>query len=209
MKEQKKTRDNASFTGTGFSSPLLMEEVNKALEVLKSGGLLLYPTDTIWGIGCDATNKEAVDKIFKLKKREEIKSMIVLVDLEQKLNRYLKEVPEIAWDLIENSDKPLTIIYPDATGLASNLIHEDGSIAIRVVKDEFCNKLINRFGKPIVSTSANISGEATPETFKDISASILHGVDYVVNLRQNESGIVKPSTIIKLAMNGEIKIIRN
>ena len=185
------------------------QEIKNAIDTLLKGGTILYPTDTVWGIGCDATNKEAVDKILKLKKRSGAKSLIVLIDKEQQLNKYINEVPAIAWDLIEHSDKPLTIIYPGAKALAPNVLNEDGSVGIRVVKDEFCRKLINRFGKPIVSTSANISGEQTPKKFKEISSPILQGVDYIVNLRQTEPCIKEPSTIIKLAMNGEVKIIRD
>ena len=189
---------------------MIYEEINKAIEVLKAGGVILYPTDTIWGLGCDATNAEAADKIFKIKKREESKSLIILIDNENKLNRYLKDIPPLAYDLIDNTDTPLTIIYPGAKGLAPNIINSDGSIAIRIPlnKDEFCVKLIEKFGKPIVSTSANISGNPAPISFKYIDKSILDEVDYIVNLRQDETGKNKPSAIIKLEMNGEFKIIR-
>lgn len=187
---------------------IMDEEIRKAIEVLKAGGTVLYPTDTVWGIGCDATNKEAVDKVYKIKQRSESKSLIVLVDNDQKLNKYLKDVPAIAWDLIEFADKPLTIIYPDARGLAPNAIAEDGTVAIRLTSDEFCKKLIGKFNKPIISTSANISGEATPQSFSAISPDILKSVDYVVNWRQHEKNNPPPSTIIQLQMNGEIKIIR-
>ena len=189
---------------------MMQEEINKAIEVLKAGGTILYPTDTIWGLGCDATNAEAVNKIFKIKKREESKSLIVLMDNENRLNRYLKDIPPLAYDLIDNADKPLTIIYPGAKGLASNVINSDGSIAVRIPLNQeiFCVKLITKFGKPIVSTSANISGEPAPISFKDIDKSILHEVDYIVNLPQDEMGTSKPSAIIKLEMNGEFKIIR-
>lgn len=188
----------------------MQEEIQKALEVLKSGGTILYPTDTVWGLGCDATNPEAVEKIFKIKKRQEIKSLIVLIDNENKLNRYLKDIPEMAYDLIDNTDKPLTIIYPGAKNLAQNAIDNDGSIGIRIPLNSglFCVKLIEKFGKPIVSTSANLSGEPTPYSFKEIDERILHEVDYVVNLCQQETTRVKPSSIIKLELNGEFKIIR-
>jgi L-threonylcarbamoyladenylate synthase len=184
------------------------EEIRKAIEVLKSGGTILYPTDTVWGIGCDATNESAVEKIFKIKQRSESKSLIVLVDNDQKLNRYLNDVPAVAWDLIEHSEKPITIIYPGARGLAKNAIAEDGSVGIRLTNDEFCRKLIGRFNKPIISTSANISGEPTPGNFSQISPAILTSVDHVVNWRQNEKNNPPPSTIIQLKMNGEFKIIR-
>lgn len=184
------------------------EEIRKALETLKSGGTILYPTDTVWGLGCDATNKDAVDKIFRIKQRAESKSLIVLVDNDQKLNKYLKDVPAMAWDLIEFSEKPITIIYPDARGLAPNAVAEDGSVGIRLTKDEFCRKLIGKFNKPIISTSANISGQPTPSSFSEISPEIIKSVDHVVNWRQHEKKTPPPSTIIKLAMNGEFTIIR-
>jgi len=176
-------------------------------KILKSGGTILYPTDTIWGIGCDATNKEAVEKIFSIKKRSESKSLIVLLDRPENLNRYIIDVPALAWDLIELTDKPLTIIYPKAHGFAPNVYAEDGSIGIRITKDEFCRKLIQRLGKPLVSTSANISGEPSPSQFSDISTAILKEVDYVVH-SPSENKNAKPSAIIKLGMNGEIEILR-
>ncbi|MBL7884229.1 MAG: threonylcarbamoyl-AMP synthase [Bacteroidia bacterium] len=184
------------------------EEIKNVLEVLRKGGTILYPTDTVWGIGCDARNKEAVNKVFKIKQRAEYKSMVTLVCDEKMLNRYVKEVPAIAWDLIEAAETPLTIIYPDARMLAENVIAADGSVGIRLVKDEFCRNLIHRFGKPIVSTSANISGEPSPSSFNEIKLDILNKVDYIVNLRKNENNNTQPSTIIKVALNGEIKIIR-
>jgi L-threonylcarbamoyladenylate synthase len=184
------------------------DEIKNALEVLKKGGTILYPTDTVWGIGCDARNKEAVNKVFKIKQRAEYKSMVTLVCDEKMLNRYVKDVPAIAWDLIETAERPLTIIFPDARMLAENVIAADGSVGIRLVKDEFCKNLIHRFGKPIVSTSANISGEPAPSGFKEIKLDILNKVDYIVNLRQKETNNTQPSTIIKIAMNGEFKIIR-
>lgn len=186
----------------------MIEEINTTLKVLKEGGTILYPTDTVWGLGCDATNSEAIQKLFKIKKREESKSLIILIDDETKLNKYVKEVPEIAWELIESSERPLTIIFPAACNLPKNLVAADGSIAIRVVKDEFCRKLINRLGKPLVSTSANISGESTPASFHQISKDVLNSVDHVVNLRQDEMSTNPPSSIIQLGLGGEIKIIR-
>lgn len=182
-------------------------QLQEAVTILKTGGTILYPTDTIWGIGCDATNKEAVEKIFSIKKRSESKSLIVLLDRPENLNKYILEVPALAWDLIELTDKPLTIIYPKARGFASNVFAEDGSIGIRITKDDFCRKLIQRFGKPIVSTSANVSGEASPASFSEISPTILKAVDYVVN-SSSENKNAKPSAIIKLGENGEIKILR-
>ena len=184
------------------------QELKKALEVLHKGGTILYPTDTVWGIGCDARSKDAVDKIFKIKQRAEYKSMVVLVCDEKMLNRYVKEVPAAAWDLIEAADSPLTIIYPNGRGLAQNVIAADESVGIRIVKDDFCRDLIHKFGKPIVSTSANISGETAPASFGGIAKEVLNKVDYVVNWRQNEINNTKPSSIISVAMNGEIKIFR-
>lgn len=184
------------------------EEIKNALEVLRKGGTILYPTDTVWGIGCDARNKDAVAKVFKIKQRAEYKSMVTLVCDNTMLNRFVKEVPEVAWDLMDAADTPLTIIYPDARMLAENVIAADGSVGIRMVKDEFCKNLIHKFGKPIVSTSANISGENPPSTFNDIKIDILNNVDYIVNLRHSENNNTQPSTIIKVALNGEFKIIR-
>ena len=184
------------------------KEINRCIEVMKKGGTILYPTDTIWGIGCDATNEKAVDKIYRLKKRINIKSLIILLDNVESLSKYVKTIPTIAWDLMENVDKPLTIIYPNAQNLPNNVVAEDNSIAIRIVKEEFCIRLIRSFGKPIVSSSANISGEPAPLVFKCVSKEILKGVDYVVNLYQDRLQEVKPSRIIKLNENGEFNIIR-
>lgn len=185
----------------------LKKEIQNSFEVLSNGGIILYPTDTVWGIGCDAKSESAVQKVYDLKKREASKSLIVLIDEAYKLNLYVKQVPNVAWDLVEYAEKPLTIIYPGAINLAKNLINTDGTIAIRVIKEEFCKNLLRKFQKPIVSTSANISGESTPLTFKEISSSILRGVDYIVNLRQKEE-LSSPSTIIKLELNGRISFIR-
>jgi L-threonylcarbamoyladenylate synthase len=187
---------------------MLKDEINKALEVLKSGGLILYPTDTIWGIGCDATNADAVDKVYKLKGRAEEKSLIVLLENDNKLQSYVKEVPEIAYDLIEFAENPLTIIYSGAKNLAPNAIAKDGSIGIRVVKHDFCEQLLQRFRKPLISTSANISGEASPACFDEISDEIKTGVDYVVNLEQHDRSKRKASTIMKLETDGLFSFIR-
>lgn len=184
------------------------EEIKKACEVLNNGDLILYPTDTIWGIGCDATNEEAVKKVYELKKRIDSKAMIVLLDNAVKLNYYIKDVPELSWDLIEMADKPLTIIYDNARNVAPGLIAEDGSLAIRVTTEKFSNELCKRFRKAIVSTSANISGQSSPLCFNEISDEIKNGVDYIVNFRQDDSTKAKPSSIIKLGLYGEIKIIR-
>jgi L-threonylcarbamoyladenylate synthase len=173
--------------------------------VLAKGGTILYPTDTIWGIGCDATNPEAVEKVYKIKKRMETKSLIVLLDDESKLKEYTTMVPEIAYDLVRSVDTPLTIIYPAARNLAPNVIAEDGSIAIRIIRNKFCQKLIKAFGKPIVSTSANISGQPAPLMFKRIPGEILNQVDYIVELDQEVLGEVKPSTIIRIKITGSLK----
>lgn len=184
------------------------EDINKALEILKEGGIILYPTDTIWGIGCDATNEDAVKKIYEIKKREDSKSMLVLLDNPGKLQSYIDEVPEIAWDIIETTTKPITIIYPNARNLAKNLVAEDNSIGIRITDEDFTKNLIFRFKKPIVSTSANISGDKSPMNYGEISDFIKDSVDYIVGYRQEETANPKPSSIIKLGIKGEIKIIR-
>lgn len=185
----------------------MQEEIQKAYDVLKEGGTILYPTDTVWGIGCDATNAEAVAKIYKLKQREESKSMIVLMNGEKMIYNVFKEIPEVAWEILDISDKPTTLILDNPRNVAPNLIAEDKSLGMRLVKDPFCFKLLERLKKPLVSTSANISGKATPLTFKEISSEIIKGVDYVVNL-QRESPAGKPSSIIKIGNNLQVKIIR-
>lgn len=184
------------------------DDIKKAVEVMHQGGIILYPTDTIWGIGCDATNRDAVQRIYTLKNRLDSKAMLVLLDSENKLQQYISEVPEIAWQLIEVNDKPMTIIYPGAKNLAPNLIAEDGSIGIRVARDEFCEKLISRNKKPVVSTSANISGEPSPEFFDQISDQIKEGVDYIVRWRQDDTASRLPSSIIKIFSDGHFQIIR-
>ncbi|WP_075603423.1 L-threonylcarbamoyladenylate synthase [Saccharicrinis aurantiacus] len=184
------------------------DDLKKAIEVLQNGGLILYPTDTVWGIGCDATNPEAVKKIYDLKQREDSKSMLVLLDSDAKLPSYMQEVPEMAYDLIELSEKPITIIFPGAKNLANNLIGEDGTIGIRVSSEQFSQQLCARFKKPIVSTSANINGEDSPQNFGQISEEIKAGVDYVVGFRQDETSNPPPSSIMKLGVDGQIQIIR-
>ena len=187
---------------------MFKEEINKALAILKAGGIILYPTDTVWGLGCDATNPEAVAKIYALKNRADSKSMIILLDTENKLQSYVNEVPDIAYDLIEYTEKPLTIIYSGAKNLAGNLISEDKTIGIRIPKHDFCQQLIQRFRKPIVSTSANVSGEPSPINFSKIDQKIMHGVDYVVDLEKESSEIKQPSTIMKLEVDGQFTFIR-
>lgn len=184
------------------------KEISAAIETLQKGGIILYPTDTIWGLGCDATNKDAVSRIYDIKQRKDEKSMLILLDDAEKLHDHVRQVPDIAWNLIEVADKPLTLIYPGAYNVAENLIAEDGSVGIRIVKDEFCRKLINRFRKPIVSTSANISGMPWPPNFQKIDRNILKLVDYIVKLRQKEESRGKPSGIIKLGPSGEVHVIR-
>ena len=183
------------------------QEVHKAFEIIKEGGIILYPTDTVWGIGCDATNSEAVAKIYQLKQREDSKSMIVLMNGEKMIYNVFKEVPEVAWQIIDLSEKPTTIILDQPRNVAPNLIASDKTLGIRLVKEPFCFKLMEKMKKPLVSTSANISGQPTPIAFKDISQEIIKGVDYVVNLHQDKIA-GKPSTIIKLTSDAQVKIIR-
>lgn len=183
------------------------EEIHNAYEVIKDGGIILYPTDTVWGIGCDATNPEAVAKIFALKKRAETQSMIVLMNGEKMIYNVFKEIPEAAWQIIDLSEKPTTIILDNPRNVAPNLISADKSLGMRIVKEPFCFKLMEKMKKPLVSTSANISGEPTPLSFKEISQEIIKGVDYVVNLHREKVG-GKPSAIIKLTNDSQVKILR-
>ncbi len=183
------------------------KDIEESVKVLKSGGIILYPTDTIWGIGCDATNENAVQKIFSLKERPEKKSFIVLVSEGKEINNYVANADKIM-EYLTKTKKPTTVIYEHAKNVAQNLISNDGTIAIRIVKDEFCKALITQFKKPIVSTSANISGQASPENYKAISKKIKNGVDYIVQHRQNDLSKSSPSSIIKLNKDGDIEIIR-
>ena len=175
---------------------------------MAAGGLILYPTDTIWGIGCDATNEEAVRRVYELKRRSDHKAMLLLMDSSAKLNYYVQEVPDVAWELIELADSPLTVIYSGARNVAPNLLAEDGSVGIRITQEEFSHKLCERFRKPLVSTSANVSGEPSPANFSEISATIKAGVDYIVRYRQDDLSKAAPSHIIKLGAGGLVKIIR-
>lgn len=184
------------------------DDIKKAVEVMRNGGIILYPTDTIWGIGCDATNRDAVKKIYKLKQRNDHKAMICLVDSDSRLQRYVRNVPEVAWDLLELAEKPTTVILDNAVNLADNLIADDGSIAMRITREPFSKELCYRFQKPIVSTSANISGEPAAQNYRDINEEILNSVDYVCWSRRQEHKPHNPSSIIKLSENGEVKIIR-
>jgi L-threonylcarbamoyladenylate synthase len=185
------------------------EDIRDSLIVLKNGGIILYPTDTIWGIGCDATNPAAVEKIFQIKSRSENKSLLILVNGIQMIERYVAEIPDIVYELTSVSDNPLTIIYPSGKNLAPGVCNEDGSVGIRICHDEFCSELINRFRKPIVSTSANFSGKPSPENFSAIEPLVIDSVDYVVKYRQNDRQKHSASPVIKIEQNGTIKIIRN
>jgi L-threonylcarbamoyladenylate synthase len=198
----------------------MKEEIQKALEVLRSGGIILYPTDTVWGIGCDASDPEAVAKVYAIKNREDSKSLVLLASDMDMICRYVKEVPEMAVQLVEVNDKPMTIIYPDAIAgekgcmksdrrcLAFNTVAEDGTVGIRIPMMDFCQQLVARFGRPIVSTSANVSGQPTPAFFDEISEEIKAGVDYIVQARQDDREKKQPSSIIKFEKNGTFAIIR-
>lgn len=190
--------DKADFT----------EDLKNAVQCLKKGGIILYPTDTVWGIGCDARNSEAVKKIYQLKRRADSKSMLVLVNNKNALEKTVEDIPEITWDLLEAAVNPITIIYDNAKGVAQELLADDGSLGIRVTKDFFSNELCKRLGAPLVSTSANISGEKTPSFFNEISEVIKSGVDYIVRYRQDDLTPNSPSNIVKLSKGGVIKIIR-
>ncbi len=187
---------------------MLRDELAKALKVVQEGGIILYPTDTIWGIGCDATNSDAVKKIYQLKRRDEAKSMIILLDTDNKLESYIQEVPPVAYDLIEFSENPLTLIMPGAKNVSPALISADGSLGVRIVKHDFCQQLIQRLRKPLVSTSANISGAPSPQNFGQIEPEIIDGVDYVVDLEQHATEMKKPSTIMRLQPDGRFEFIR-
>ncbi len=187
---------------------MLRDEVANAFKVIQDGGIILYPTDTIWGIGCDATNTEAVKKIYRLKQRDEAKSMIILLDTENKLQSYVTEVPEVAYDLINYAENPLTLVMPGARNISPALISNDGSIGVRIVKHQFCEQLIQRMRKPLVSTSANISGKPSPQYFSQIDQEIIEGVDYVVDIDQHSMEIKNPSTIMRLEPNGTFVFLR-
>lgn len=184
------------------------DDIRQAVEVMNKGGIILYPTDTIWGIGCDATNPEAVKRVYDIKHRNDAKALITLIDSEAKLEAYVTNVPEVAWQLIEVAEKPLTIIYDGARNLAPNLLAEDGSVGIRITREEFSKNLCMRMRRAIVSTSANISGEPSPKCFADISPDIINAVDYVCTSRRNEEKNPPASNIIKLGAGGEVKVIR-
>ena len=184
------------------------DDIRQAVETMRKGGVILYPTDTVWGIGCDATNAEAVARIYKIKQRDDSKAMICLVDSDVRLQRYVRDVPGVAWDLMELAVKPTTVILDNATNLANNLVAEDGSIAMRITREPFSKELCYRFQKPVVSTSANISGQPAAQNYCDISQEIIDAVDYVCWSRRQEHKPHKPSSIIRLTKSGEVTIIR-
>ena len=183
-------------------------DIKRACETLRRGGVILYPTDTVWGIGCDATNAEAVAKVYALKHRENSKAVICLVDSMARLSRYVRDIPSVAWDIAETATTPVTIIYDGAVGLAPNVVADDGSVAVRVTAEEFSRQLCYRFQKPIVSTSANISGQPTAQNFRDISPELIEAVDYVCCSRRQEKLPHRPSSIIRLRPDGQVTVIR-
>ena len=185
----------------------IINNSKEAYAVLKKGGLILYPTDTVWGLGCDATNAAAVSKIYALKQRDERKSLICLVSDFKMLNQYIENIPEVAYDILKYASKPTTIVYDSPIRIAENLVAEDDTLAVRVTQDDFCKTLIKKLGRPLVSTSANISGNDTPKSFKEIDEAILNGVDYIVNLQRNKK-TGPPSAIIRLRNNGQVEVIR-
>lgn len=184
------------------------QDLINSLEVLLKGGTILYPTDTIWGIGCDATSQEAIDNLLKIKGRTDEKGLLVLIDDPERLTEYVAEVPDLAWELVAVTEEPLTIVYPEGINLPATVLASDGSVGIRVTVDEFCRELIRRFGKPVISTSANLSGESFPSCFVEISEEIKSRVDYIVKWRRDDTNRKNPSPIIRLGLKGEIEIIR-
>lgn len=184
------------------------EDLRNSLKILKEGRVILYPTDTVWGLGCDATNSSAVEKIFTIKSRSDNKSLIILVDGDQMLERFVRDIPEIVFELVNVSDTPLTIIYPNGKNLAPGVCNADGSVGIRICREIFCQELIKRFRKPIVSTSANISGNPAPSNFDEIKSDVFNSVDYVVKFRQEDRQKHSASPVIRVEQNGVIKVIR-
>ncbi len=183
-------------------------DINNAVDVLRKGGVILYPTDTIWGLGCDATNAEAVARIYRIKQREESKALICLVDKPDRMQRYFRQIPDVAWDMADFATTPLTLILDGANGVAPNLVAEDGSLGMRVTREEFSRQLCYKLQKPIVSTSANVSGEPSPKNFYDIPDSIKEQVDYIVSFRRGDKAHHEPSKIVKIKLDGEVKVIR-
>lgn len=186
----------------------ISEDIQQAVQTMRSGGLILYPTDTIWGIGCDATNADAVRRIYELKQRDDSKALICLVDSPNRMQQYSRSIPDVAWDLIDYAQNPLTLIVDGALNLAPNLVAQDGSIAIRVTRERISHDLCYRFQKAVVSTSANLSGQPAPRNFMEISPEIIQGVDYVMKARQNDVTKGKPSQIVKISKDGQITFIR-
>lgn len=186
----------------------IAEDIQQAVQTMRSGGLILYPTDTIWGIGCDATNADAVRRIYELKQRDDSKALICLVDSPNRMQQYSRSIPDVAWDLIDYAQNPLTLIVDGALNLAPNLVAQDGSIAIRVTRERISHDLCYRFQKAVVSTSANLSGQPAPRNFMEISSEIIQGVDYVMKARQNDVTKGKPSQIVKISKDGQITFIR-
>ncbi len=184
------------------------QDINKSVTILRNGGIILYPTDTIWGLGCDATNINAVEKIYQIKKREKSKGLIILIDSVENLSNYVLKIPEKAIKLTRNNKKPITIIYPKATKIAKNALAKNGTVAVRIPKDDFCLDMLKKFGKPLISTSANISTEQPPQNFSQISEDIIRKVDYTVKWRQNEISKSKASSIVIFNDNGEMKYLR-
>ena len=197
-------------TKTSYSQlpPAYVDDIREAVRVLRQGGIILYPTDTIWGIGCDATDEKAVQRIYALKQREDSKAMICLVDNDMRLQRYVRDVPDVAWQLLDVATRPTTVILDGAMGLASNLIGSDGSVALRITQEPFSHELCYRLERPLVSTSANISGQQAPHTFDEIDPLLLQSVDYVCRSRRDECRPQQPSSIIKLTHDGVVSIIR-
>lgn len=185
------------------------DDIRQAVEVMRRGGIILYPTDTIWGIGCDATNAEAVARVYHVKQRDDSKALICLVDSDARLQRYVRNVPDVAWDIMELATKPTTVILDNAVNLAPNLIAEDGSIAMRITREPFSRELCYRFQKPVVSTSANISGQPAAQNYRDIAPDLLGAVDYVCWTRRQEHMPHQPSSIIKVKENGEVVVVRS
>ncbi|MBR4553107.1 MAG: threonylcarbamoyl-AMP synthase [Bacteroidaceae bacterium] len=205
MKPQNPSKQSSFSTAL---SPEWLDDIREAVRVMRSGGLVLMPTDTIWGLACDATNEAAVRKVFALKRRDDSKALIALVDAPETVQRYVSEVPDAAWDLMDVAMSPLTLVYDEARNLASNLVAADGSVAIRVTREPFSQALCKRMGRAVVSTSANISGEPSPRCFAEISEDVKAAVDYICTSRRDEKPAAKPSGIIKIGQGGEVKIIR-
>jgi L-threonylcarbamoyladenylate synthase len=208
MEKSEKLNDQRKQKLGGEELQKLNDEVQRAIEVVKRGGIILYPTDTVWGIGCDASNPEAVKRVFEIKQRADNKALIVLVGSANDVAKYVQEMPDVAYDLIEFSERPLTIVYDKGFGLAPALLGEDGSVGIRVTSEEFSATLCRKLRRPLVSTSANISGQPAPAIFSEISEEILNAVDYVVDYRRDDTTKSQPSTVMKLSAGGVFTILR-